>query len=192
VRFIDRTTSAHIPSSQCFPLLPPLIIYKPHKPPFFSQLDVSHFTENTKLSSYYFFFSFFFFPLFFHFFSIYSGEVQSIAPSTPNTLKSLTGVIRPSLSRLGPSQLVVQSVYRSDSVNFPNGVGLSRAPALYSPVRLFPRSNPRRSLELPEELGRRPVVPTMSQLLMVRIPCSLHSYFAFYFPFTYLMFLVSS
>jgi arogenate/prephenate dehydratase len=48
--------------------------------------------------------------------------MQAIAPSTPNTLKSLTGAIRPSLSRL-----VVQSVYRSDSVNFPNGVGLSRA-----------------------------------------------------------------
>ncbi|GLT68255.1 hypothetical protein SLA2020_405040 [Shorea laevis] len=53
--------------------------------------------------------------------------MKAITPSAPNGLKSLAGTIRPSLSRVSPGRLVVQSVYRSDSVNFPNGVGLSRA-----------------------------------------------------------------
>lgn len=53
--------------------------------------------------------------------------MQAIAPSAPTSLKALTGAARPSHVRLPPNRLVVQSVYRSDSVNFPNGVGLSRA-----------------------------------------------------------------
>jgi len=45
---IDRTTSAHVASSQCFPLLnPPVIVYNPHKPTLFSQLDVSQLQRTT-------------------------------------------------------------------------------------------------------------------------------------------------
>jgi arogenate/prephenate dehydratase len=50
--------------------------------------------------------------------------MQAIAPPTPNNLKSFVRTTRP---RLTPKRLAVQCVYRSDSVNFPNGVGLSRA-----------------------------------------------------------------
>ncbi|KAG6629699.1 hypothetical protein I3843_14G104200 [Carya illinoinensis] len=51
--------------------------------------------------------------------------MQAIVPTPPHNLKCFTGTTPPPLARVG--RLVVQSVYRSDSVHFSNGVGSSRA-----------------------------------------------------------------
>ncbi|KAF5447574.1 hypothetical protein F2P56_033116 [Juglans regia] len=52
--------------------------------------------------------------------------MHAIAPPSSNNFNCFTGTgARPTLARV--RRRFIQSVYRSDSVNFPNGVGLSRA-----------------------------------------------------------------
>lgn len=63
--------------------------------------------------------------------------MQAVSPPSPNNLKPLartttttttrTRHLSPTLVRVGKARVVVQCAYRSDSVNFPNGVGGSRA-----------------------------------------------------------------